>query len=95
MPFAGLKLSGDGLLLHEGRFDISNLQPGETRKVLFTFDVERNAGGAVLGMTFYGRGWGHGVGMCQVGAYGMALEGATFEEILTKYYKGIELRKVY
>ena len=42
-------------------------------------------------MTFYGRGWGHGVGMCQVGAYGMALDGATFEEILTKYYKGIEL----
>jgi stage II sporulation protein D len=46
-------------------------------------------------MMFYGRGWGHGVGMCQVGAYGMALEGATFEEILTKYYKGIELKKLY
>ena len=46
-------------------------------------------------MMFYGRGWGHGVGMCQVGAYGMALDGATFEEILTKYYKGIELKKLY
>jgi carboxyl-terminal processing protease len=33
-------LSGDGLLLHEGRFDISNMAPGETRKVQFTFDVE-------------------------------------------------------
>lgn len=33
-------LSGDGLLLHEGRFDISNMQPGELRKVAFTFDVE-------------------------------------------------------
>jgi stage II sporulation protein D len=65
------------------------------RDSLFTFDIERNAAGAVLGMTFYGRGWGHGVGMCQVGAYGMALEGATFEEILTKYYKGIELKKLY
>jgi len=65
------------------------------RDSLFTFDIERNAGGAVLGMTFYGRGWGHGVGMCQVGAYGMALDGATFEEILTKYYKGIELKKLY
>jgi carboxyl-terminal processing protease len=32
-------LSGDGLLLHEGRFDISNMQPGETRRVAFTFDV--------------------------------------------------------
>ncbi len=33
-------LSGDGLLLHEGRFDISNMQPGEVKKVMFTFDVE-------------------------------------------------------
>jgi peptidoglycan hydrolase-like amidase len=30
-----------------------------------------------------------------VGAYGMALEGARFEEILAKYYKGIELNKLY
>ena len=51
--------------------------------------------GEIIGMTFYGRGWGHGVGMCQVGAYGMALDGATYEEILKKYYKGIELKKIY
>jgi peptidoglycan hydrolase-like amidase len=30
-----------------------------------------------------------------VGAYGMALEGATSDEILKKYYKGIELKKLY
>jgi peptidoglycan hydrolase-like amidase len=65
------------------------------RDSLFSYDIERNARGAVLGMTFYGRGWGHGVGMCQVGAYGMALEGAGHEEILKKYYKGIELTKLY
>jgi carboxyl-terminal processing protease len=33
-------LSGDGLLLHEGRFDISNMQPGEVKKLTFAFDVE-------------------------------------------------------
>jgi stage II sporulation protein D len=65
------------------------------RDSLFSFDIERNAQGEVLGMTFYGRGWGHGVGMCQVGAYGMALDGATYDQILKKYYKGIELKKVY
>jgi peptidoglycan hydrolase-like amidase len=65
------------------------------RDSLFSFDIERNAQGEVLGMMFYGRGWGHGVGMCQVGAYGMALEGATYGEILKKYYKGIELKKLY
>jgi carboxyl-terminal processing protease len=33
-------LSGDGLLLRDGRFDVSNMQPGETRRVAFTFDVQ-------------------------------------------------------
>src|SRR5262249_13186322 len=33
-------LSGDGLLLHAGRFDISNMMPGDVRRVAFTFDVQ-------------------------------------------------------
>jgi carboxyl-terminal processing protease len=33
-------LSGDGLLLHEGRFDVSNMAPGDSKRVAFTFDVE-------------------------------------------------------
>jgi stage II sporulation protein D len=65
------------------------------RDSLFSYDIERNAQGEVLGMTFYGRGWGHGVGMCQVGAYGMALDGATYDQILKKYYTGIDLKKLY
>ncbi len=40
---------------------------------------------------FVGRGWGHGVGLCQNGAYGMALSGAKFDEILKHYYTGIEV----
>ena len=39
-----------------------------------------------------GRGFGHGLGMSQWGAQGMALAGHTFDEILTHYYTGIELR---
>ena len=65
------------------------------RDSLFLYDIERNASGAVVGATFFGRGWGHGVGMCQVGAYGMALAGATYEEILKKYYRGIALQTLY
>jgi stage II sporulation protein D len=65
------------------------------RDSLFSFDIERNAHGDVLGIMFYGRGWGHGVGMCQVGAYGMALDGATYEQILKKYYNGIDLKKLW
>jgi stage II sporulation protein D len=65
------------------------------RDSLFSYDIERNAAGAIVGATFFGRGWGHGVGMCQVGAYGMALAGARYDEILKKYYAGIELQSVY
>ncbi|WP_306589999.1 SpoIID/LytB domain-containing protein [Geothrix sp. 21YS21S-4] len=49
--------------------------------------------GAQRRWIFYGRGWGHGVGMCQTGAYGMALEGATFQQILAHYYPGTDLRR--
>ena len=61
----------------------------------FSFDEERNARGELIGMTFFGTGWGHGVGMCQVGAFGMAMDGATFEEILKTYYTGIDLKKMH
>ena len=42
----------------------------------------------------YGRGWGHGVGMDQTGAYGMALEGASYEGILKHYYQGIQITPI-
>ena len=67
---------------------------GSARQLVL-FDQERNAKGDLIGMTFYGSGWGHGVGMCQVGAYGMALDGANYQEILKKYYTGIELTKFF
>jgi stage II sporulation protein D len=44
--------------------------------------------------TFYGRGWGHGVGLCQTGAFGMALAGRTYREILAHYYPGAEIGPV-
>jgi len=65
------------------------------RDSLFYFDEERNSKGDLIGITFFGTGWGHGVGMCQVGAYGMAMDGATYEEILKTYYTGIDLKKMY
>ena len=43
------------------------------------------------GWLFTGRGWGHGVGMCQVGAYGMAVRGHGYREILEHYYTGVEV----
>jgi stage II sporulation protein D len=56
---------------------------------------KRYSGSTVASYTFTGRGWGHGVGMCQYGAYGMAKMGVKYDEILKHYYTGIELSKAY
>jgi stage II sporulation protein D len=45
--------------------------------------------------TFYGAGWGHGVGLCQVGAAVMASEGFSVEKILKHYFRGTEIKKIY
>jgi len=47
------------------------------------------------GFQVSGKGWGHGVGMCQVGAIYMGQAGASETEILRYYYPGIAFRKVY
>ena len=44
---------------------------------------------------FYGAGWGHGVGMCQIGAAVMAEKGYNFDEILLHYFKNAGLKKIY
>jgi SpoIID/LytB domain protein len=41
--------------------------------------------------TFFGSGWGHGVGMSQWGAYGLALDGWKHDDILKHYYTGVTL----
>jgi len=45
------------------------------------------------GWLFSGRGWGHGVGLCQVGAYGMAVRGHGYREILRHYYSGVHVAR--
>ena len=56
---------------------------------------KRYAGNQVASYTFTGRGWGHGVGMCQYGAYGLAKMGVKYDEIVKHYYTGVELTKAY
>jgi stage II sporulation protein D len=65
------------------------------RENLFVIERETDAKGAVQRFVFTGKGWGHGVGLCQVGAFGMARSGSTFQEILAHYYTGITLQQAY
>ena len=61
------------------------------RENLFVIDRELAKDGSIRQFVITGKGWGHGVGLCQVGAFGMAQAGAAYDEILKHYYSGIEL----
>lgn len=65
------------------------------REQLFVIDHRYDDDGRLTGFIFTGRGWGHGVGMCQVGAYGLARAGLSYDRILKAYYTGIELTRLY
>ena len=56
------------------------------------FNVERTAGGDFI---LKGRGWGHGVGMCQIGAAVMGTEGYGYHEILRHYFPNAEITRLY
>ena len=45
--------------------------------------------------TLNGRGWGHGVGLCQIGAAVMGDQGIDYQHILKHYYQNAEIRKIY
>jgi SpoIID/LytB domain protein len=61
----------------------------------FIVEAERNAAGVPQRFVLHGAGWGHGVGLCQIGAAVVASEGKQADEILKHYFRGVELRKLY
>ncbi len=63
----------------------------ETHLLSSAFDVEKLEGSFRL----HGKGWGHGVGLCQVGAAVMGEQGKTYDEILLFYYRNAEIQRLY
>jgi len=61
----------------------------------FVIETIYNDFGDIEAFVFYGAGWGHGVGLCQIGAGIMALKGYRAEEILRHYFPGTGLTKIY
>jgi SpoIID/LytB domain protein len=61
----------------------------------FCVSVQRDASGLPVHFVLDGAGWGHGVGMCQIGAAVMAEKGHKAEAILKHYFRGAELKKLY
>lgn len=71
------------------------LSPSHLYSSAFIVSTERAAMGLPIGFTLYGAGWGHGVGLCQIGAAVMAEQGCSAEEILQRYFRGSALVKRY
>ena len=56
------------------------------------FDVEKIFNSQFSIFNLKGHGWGHGAGLCQIGAAQMAAEGKTYEEILAYYYRNTKVK---
>jgi stage II sporulation protein D len=65
-----------------------SLGPSRVRSLLCEVEASRAPAGTLGGVVFQGRGWGHGAGLCQWGARGMAERGFGFRQILHRYYPG-------
>ncbi|MBI4633267.1 MAG: SpoIID/LytB domain-containing protein [Deltaproteobacteria bacterium] len=61
----------------------------------FVISTEAGSDGIPARFVINGAGWGHGVGLCQIGAAVMAAKGFSAEEILRHYFRGVELKKLY
>lgn len=62
---------------------------------LFVINKRYDGNGRAIAYTFTGRGWGHGVGMCQYGAFGLAKMGVKYDQIIKHFYTGVDLTKAY
>ena len=80
-------IGGDGRITAVGQ-DACVITSGGVSQ-LSTESGGTSAGGSPGKFTFSGKGWGHNVGMSQYGAYAMALQGYTYDQILKFYYTGI------
>jgi stage II sporulation protein D len=84
-----VRFTGDtGTVVIEGELSVRRLL-GNLRSGMFIHHKKDDI------WFFKGGGWGHGVGMCQYGAIGMAEAGRPFRAILKKYYGGSKIEKVY
>lgn len=85
VPIAGQQAIRQVLRLADG---------GWLRSTQFSIQVTRT-GGRLVRLALEGGGNGHGVGMCQWGAVGRARAGAAYQEILSVYFPGTDLRRLY
>ena len=91
----GLRVVGD-----KGRKDFDRelsirAALGWLRSTFFTFTTEYDNDKNLKRIVIYGAGYGHGVGMCQMGAYMMARRDYRYRQILGHYFRDVKIRRLY
>ncbi len=71
------------------------LSPSHLYSSAFVVETEQDDTGIPRRFTLYGAGWGHGVGLCQIGAAVMAVKGFAADEIVRHYFRGAAVKRLY
>ena len=91
----GVRIMGDNGVANVGKELAVRRLFGNLKSGMFVLWIVRDSDDMPVKFIFSGGGWGHGVGMCQTGAMGMAENGYAYSEILKHYYTGTTVEKVY
>ena len=93
---SGKKNQKEYKTLVDSEYDIRNtLHPEFLYSSAFVINANSDTQSCAEKITLSGAGWGHGAGLCQIGALGMAIIGKSSEEILKHYFTSAEIKKIY
>ena len=99
----GMSYIAEGKRNHSGRVETINIKDKEGAHEIKAYKFRLALGPNIIrstnftmritpkGVIFNGKGWGHGVGMCQWGAFGMAKRRLNYKQILDYYYPGAKI----
>ncbi len=68
---------------------------GDLYSTFFVVDKQADQQGSLTYVRIRGAGFGHGVGLCQMGAYMMGLKGYNYRQILAQYFRDVRIRRMY
>ena len=96
LTISGKKDQKEYQILVDSEYDIRNtLHPEFLYSSAFVINANSGSESCAEKITLSGAGWGHGAGLCQIGALRMAIIGNSSEKILKHYFSSTEIKKMY
>ena len=96
LTISGKKNQKEHKILVDSEYNIRNtLHPEFLYSSAFVINANSDSESCAEKITLSGAGWGHGAGLCQIGALRMAIIGNSSEKILKHYFSSTEIKKMY